>query len=62
MSRKEHWQQIYSGEGAEELGWHASHLKTSQDFIRELNLAKNSEIIDVGGSLSALVDDLLVEG
>ncbi len=59
MERKEHWEQVYSGKPAERLGWYKPHLRTSLAWIKELNLAKDAPIIDVGGGASTLVDDLV---
>ena len=62
MSKKEHWDNIYSTKGLEEVSWHQPSPKISLDFILSLGLAKDSPIIDVGGGDSFLVDSLLNEG
>lgn len=59
MERKDHWEQVYSVKPAARLGWYKPHLVTSLAWIRELNLAKDAPIIDVGGGASTLVDDLI---
>lgn len=59
MSRKEHWEQVYSTRFTEELGWYEPHLETSLRWIKGLDLAVDAPIIDVGGGASTLVDDLL---
>lgn len=62
MSRKEHWEHIYSTRPTEKLGWHTPHLQTSLTWIKELSLDVDASIIDIGGGASTLVDDLLDEG
>lgn len=62
MTQKDHWEKVYSGKPAEMLGWYESHLYTSLNWIKEIGLAEDSPIIDVGGGASTLVDDLLNAG
>jgi SAM-dependent methyltransferase len=62
VSRKEHWERIYSGNLPERLGWYEPRLQTSLMWIRDLDLDKDENIIDVGEGASTLVDDLLREG
>ena len=62
MNQREHWEKTYSNKPSERLGWYQPHLDTSLGWIVELGLAKDAQIIDVGGSVSTLVDDLLTEG
>ncbi|WP_455202945.1 class I SAM-dependent methyltransferase [Kaarinaea lacus] len=62
MNKKDHWEQVYSQKSIEELGWYKTHLSTSLNWIKELNLNADAPIIDVGGGASTLVDDLLIEG
>ncbi len=56
---QEHWETIYSTKPTEQLGWYKPHLHTSLNWIMELDLTKDSQIIDIGGGVSTLVDDLL---
>ena len=62
MSRREHWEQVYSSKPPDRLGWYKPRLQTSLDWITELSLDANVPIIDVGGGASTLVDDLLERG
>ena len=62
MDRKKHWEQVYSSKSTEKLSWYKPHLQTSLTWIKELNLAADAPIIDVGGGASTLVDDLLDAG
>jgi ubiquinone/menaquinone biosynthesis C-methylase UbiE len=62
MNQKDHWEQVYSTKLTEKVGWYKRHLQTSLDWIKELSLAADVPIIDVGGGASTLVDDLLGAG
>lgn len=62
MGEREHWEQVYSRNATERLGWYEPHLQTTLAWIRELGLGTDVEIIDVGGGASMLVDDLLEKG
>ena len=62
MSKKEHWDNIYSTKTLQEVSWHQPIPETSLDFILSLGLPKESPIIDVGGGDSFLVDFLINEG
>jgi SAM-dependent methyltransferase len=61
MAEREHWEKVYLTYPPDKLGWYEPHLTTSLNWIKELDLSKNSNIIDVGGGASTLVDDLLKE-
>ncbi len=62
MNRKDHWEHVYSTRSIEKLGWYEPHLQTSLDWIKELSLDADAPIIDVGGGVSTLADDLLQAG
>lgn len=62
MNHNKHWEQTYSSNQTEALGWYTPHLQTSLSWIQELGLDANAPIIDVGGGASTLVDDLLEAG
>ena len=62
MNRRDHWQQVYKSKAIDQLGWYAPHLQTSIDWIEKLGLPADSSIIDIGGGVSTLVDDLLDAG
>ncbi len=59
MDRQQHWEYVYKSRPSERLGWYKPHLRTSLEWISELDLAADAPIIDVGGGASTLVDDLL---
>jgi SAM-dependent methyltransferase len=62
MSRKEHWEQVYSGKPPDRLGWYKPRLQTSLEWITALGLEPDAPVIDVGGGASTLIDDLLAAG
>lgn len=62
MSQKNHWEEVYSTRPAEKMGWYEPHLQTSLSWIEELRLTEDAPIIDVGGGVSTLVDELLNAG
>lgn len=57
-----HWENIYLTKPLETVSWYQPNPETSLQFIRQLDLAKSSRIIDVGGGDSFFVDHLLELG
>ena len=62
MNSKKHWNQIYSSQPPDNVGWYKPHLETSLAWIEDLNVDPHEPIIDIGGGASTLVDDLLERG
>lgn len=62
MSTKEHWEKIYGSKQPSEVSWYQATPKLSLDFLRDLQIAKDAAIIDVGGGDSFFVDHLLDAG
>jgi ubiquinone/menaquinone biosynthesis C-methylase UbiE len=62
MSRKEHWEKVYTTKQFTEVSWYQQTPATSLRFIEELGIQKNAAIMDVGGGDSYLVDHLLNAG
>jgi cyclopropane fatty-acyl-phospholipid synthase-like methyltransferase len=62
MTKKEHWEQVFSTKQLNEVSWYQPLPKESLCFIKKFNLPKNAAIIDVGGGDSFLVDYLLADG
>lgn len=62
-SAKRHWENIYqSKDTTREVSWYQDFPKTSIDVIQSIGTDKSSNIIDVGGGDSKLVDKLLELG
>ncbi|OYW14753.1 MAG: SAM-dependent methyltransferase [Hydrogenophilales bacterium 12-64-6] len=59
--RRQHWENVYRGKTADQVGWFQPHAASSLRLI-EANADKDAHIIDVGGGASVLVDDLLDAG
>lgn len=62
FDRKSHWENIYQTKKLEEVSWYQPNPETSLNFIRELGLPRDANIIDVGGGDSFFVDYLLELG
>ena len=62
MNTKLHWDTVYETKCDNQVSWFREHLENSLKLIRETNVGKQGEIIDVGGGSSTLVDDLLDKG
>lgn len=61
-SKKKHWETIYSTKKLQEVSWYQPVPETSINYINSTQVAKDAEIIDVGGGDSFLVDNLLSLG
>ncbi|MEO8486868.1 MAG: class I SAM-dependent methyltransferase [Betaproteobacteria bacterium] len=59
MEAKAHWEQVYQTKRPDEVSWYRSHLDISLELVQDAAPARDSQIIDVGGGESTLVDDLL---
>jgi cyclopropane fatty-acyl-phospholipid synthase-like methyltransferase len=62
MSKKEHWENVFSTKTEKEVSWYQDYPSTSMEVIESLNLPKNAAIIDIGGGDSYLIDALLEKG
>ena len=59
MSRKEHWENIYSNKQMNEVSWFQQEPTTSLALIQKNIQSKDDAIIDIGGGDGFLVDNLL---
>jgi SAM-dependent methyltransferase len=62
MVDKSHWEKVYGTRAVDTVSWFQPHAERSLKLIRELGIAKEGGILDVGGGASVLVDDLLDDG
>jgi len=62
ITRFQHWENIYSTKELHEVGWYQRVPVTSLEMIKDLNLPKSANIIDIGGGDSFLAPILLSEG
>jgi 2-polyprenyl-3-methyl-5-hydroxy-6-metoxy-1,4-benzoquinol methylase len=59
MERKSHWEKVYQDSEPTKLGWYRQHLEGSLELIGQTGVTRSTQVIDVGGGCSTLVDDLL---
>jgi 2-polyprenyl-3-methyl-5-hydroxy-6-metoxy-1,4-benzoquinol methylase len=59
---EDHWQNVYNKKNENEVSWYQKSPKLSLEFVKNLNLSLNAEIIDIGAGESRLVDNLLEMG
>lgn len=62
MSAKAHWDTVYANKPPNAFSWYRLHLETSLTLIERAMGDKSASVIDVGGSESTFVDDLLARG
>lgn len=59
MTRKQHWETIYSTKKVEEVSWYQPKPKFSLDLLNEYGCKPTDAIIDIGGGDGFLVDFLV---
>ena len=57
-----HWEQVYRTRDATQVSWYRPHLERSLAYIQAAAPKRSTDILDVGGGASTLVDDLLAHG
>jgi 2-polyprenyl-3-methyl-5-hydroxy-6-metoxy-1,4-benzoquinol methylase len=62
LSRRDHWQGVYQEKGEYKVSWYQETAAVSLALIRASGAGPNSEIIDIGGGASRLIDHLVREG
>jgi ubiquinone/menaquinone biosynthesis C-methylase UbiE len=62
MESKDHWEHVYQTKSAETVSWFQEHAQRSLELIKSIGPSHDCSIIDVGGGVSTLVDDLLEDG
>lgn len=62
LNRKKHWENIYKTKNLDEVSWYQPKPETSLSFFEKYDISKSTNIIDVGGGDSFLVDNLLKLG
>jgi len=55
----DHWQQLYQQKTEAQMSWTQSQNQLSVEWFKDLDLAKDSPILDAGCGLSPLTDELL---
>ncbi len=59
---KQHWENIYTKKGPQDVSWFQAMPKVSLDLFVEYRVPQSARIIDVGGGDSLFVDHLLDRG
>jgi SAM-dependent methyltransferase len=60
--RHDHWQKVYTSKGENEVSWFQESPAPSLELIERAGANPASEIIDIGGGASRLVDALIERG
>jgi len=61
MDRKSHWENIHQTKAPTQVSWYQEHSRLSMQYILQTGVGKTGQIIDIGGGISTLVDDLLAD-
>ncbi|MCQ9205820.1 MAG: class I SAM-dependent methyltransferase [Omnitrophica bacterium] len=61
-NRKTHWERAYKNQSSHKLSWYQDYPEISLRLIASTKVAAESNIIDIGGGASKLVDFLLQQG
>ncbi len=60
---QQHWERTYGTKAPDQMSWFRPHPETSLSLIeRAARIDRSVSIIDVGGGISTLVDDLMERG
>lgn len=61
-NRRDHWENIYSTKGENEVSWFEKNPAPSLELIGLARLTPDSTIVDIGGGVSRFVDSLVARG
>ena len=59
---KTYWENIHQTKSPMQVSWYQEHPRFSLEYISRTDVDKADQIIDIGGGISTLVDDLLTNG
>ncbi|MDQ2768733.1 MAG: class I SAM-dependent methyltransferase [Gemmatimonadota bacterium] len=59
MTNEAHWEKVFATKEASEMSWYQAMPIRSLELLREAGAESNTDIIDVGGGDSLLVDTIL---
>jgi SAM-dependent methyltransferase len=62
MTRKGHWEQVWTTKASTEVSWYQPDPTTSIALLHEVGSIATTRILDVGGGDSRLVDAVLAQG
>jgi SAM-dependent methyltransferase len=61
-NRSAHWENVYRTKGEREVSWFQETPSISLELIRSAGATRHSDVVDIGGGASRLVDSLVDEG
>ena len=61
-SRQAHWEGVYTQKSESEVSWFQENPAPSLELIKKVGATAASAIIDIGGGISRLVDNLVDRG
>jgi len=62
MNTSSYWENVYASKDFNEVSWFQAYPTQSLGLIQRSGISKKSNIIDIGGGTSSLVDKLVIEG
>jgi SAM-dependent methyltransferase len=62
MNSQSHWEDTYRSRAADEVSWYQATPVLSLELIEAAGLSRQASIIDVGGGVATLLDELLDRG
>lgn len=62
MTRRDHWQSVYTSKAPDAVSWYRPHLERSLVWLDAMQLARGARLVDIGGGASTWVDDVLARG
>lgn len=62
MDRHSHWQNVYATKDHTRVSWYQTACQQAIEDIKQLKLATNASILDVGAGASKLIDELVAAG
>jgi hypothetical protein len=61
-SRQAHWNEVYATKAADKVSWFQARAEMSMRLIEAAGASEESAIIDIGGGMSVLIDQLVDAG
>ena len=61
-SMREHWNDVYSSNAVDQLGWYEKTPTPSLELLLKCNATKDMTVLDVGTGASTFIDCLIEEG
>lgn len=62
LTRRGHWDQVYSTKPANSVSWYQPTPDTSLRTLDDFGVPSTASLIDIGGGASSLIDNLLARG